>query len=502
MNLNTHLYRPISQIPTQQPTSQPTLMPTAIPTHNPTPFLSASPTDAPTVSSPVTCAPSEICQCPSTSECIFNCEGEGQCVGTELSTTYNGQTITINCIGASACSRLTGDLSPSSSVTWNCKGADACKDAYLDSCGFVCEVNCNCESDCVNEKSCGNDYLTLINPDNSFTCKGLFCITPDPTLSPFTDPTTSPTTSKPSYSPIADGEPTKAPSVPTSSPFQKPIKSPTDQPSSSPTLESTINPISSLIEPEEERIGGSTVKVESLAGDWIKQNVAFFILFIVGILSLCCVPIIICIYCDKAKKTADGSNMKKEPDNIIMKSQFLFNGAVDCVASVESVPSPSSVNSHQNLPQQPHVQNNENWEIRTSTARNSMYNDSDSDASFHGTKTQMATSTSPYSSGGHGYGPKSAEQRRNDMCTTWNYEQIGDWILLLHNGLFRKYEAELRQSLKECNLKGRSLKLVNSDDIRDWGIKDFEHRKLLQYYLNELINTDTSLEMLTVEGNV
>ena len=190
--------------PSRNPTAFPTDTPTANPTSNPSIQPTGFPTDNPTISSTVSCQQSEICQCPSTSECIFNCTGNAKCADTQLSTADTTQTVTINCIGSSACYGLTGDLSSATTVTWNCKGTDACKEAYLDSCGFSCEVNCDCESDCINEKSCGNDYLALINPDHAFTCNGLFCITPDPTISPSMDPSISPTTSKPSDSPISN----------------------------------------------------------------------------------------------------------------------------------------------------------------------------------------------------------------------------------------------------------------------------------------------------------
>ena len=499
------------------------------------------------------CEQSEICQCPPKTECIFNCVGNARCANTEFSTQYNGQTIIINCIGISACFGATGDLSPAASVTWKCQGTDACKDAYLESCGFNCELNCNCDSDCINEKSCGGDYFALINPEKSFTCNGIFCITPDPTISP---------TLKPSDSPIADGEPTRAPTIGSSEPTISPSPSPTISGTEIPTLEPTPFPIeepskypiiNEVGDEEDEEATSDTVQVEFLAGEWIKTNMALFILIIVGIVMLCCIPVVICIYCVKVRSA---QNINKEPENIVVhmtsvstdndnfnvntntntnpthssgKSYLAGEGPYSQHISPEPV-SPVSGNYgyHANvnfnpLPQMPVPQppnNVQKWNNNTPNYPQ-RFGDSFSEESFYGASTPINNMhiSSPLSSGAsggnkqvqimhghnHGIGPGAAgngrQRKRRETYTEWNYEQICDWILSLHNGLFVKYERILRISLRECNLKGRSLKMVNNEDIQSWGIKDFEHMKLLQYYMHELINSNINSGNLTVEGN-
>ena len=222
--------------PTESPSNNPSISPTKYPTNTPSESPSdspsksptKSPSDAPTLSPYVYCQQSKECQCKPTSECIFDCQGSAQCAGTTLRTAYNGQDIIINCIGTSACYGITGDpsLGSARSITWNCQGDDACKQAYLESCGFECELNCLCSIDCINERSCGDDYTDRINENQAFTCNGLFCITPEPSLFP---------TERPSDSPIAEGDPTRAPSVPTPSPSISPTNDPTHNPSPDPT---------------------------------------------------------------------------------------------------------------------------------------------------------------------------------------------------------------------------------------------------------------------------
>ena len=346
---------------------------------------------------------------------------------------------------------------------------------------------------------------------------------PSPSESPTDNPTQFPSES-PTDNPSITPDPTSSPTtLPTLEPSQKPTTSISDDLSPSPTIEPTLNPASSPLITKEEQDEETSVRDEFSWSEWIKRNIALFTLIIVGIILLCCVPVVTCIYCYKVKSRKNQiHNNKREPDNIVMTSKFDNTGAMDRVSSVESVPSPSShynhsVNFQQNLPQQPYVhRQNEDWTINTpnfprqmtattvASDHNSMYNnDSDFD---HGMTTTsppygtMTTSPSTNSSGGQELKPIK-ELRGKDTYMTWNHGQISDWILSLHNAAFRKYEAILRHSLRECNLKGRSLKMVNSTDIMDWGIKDFEHRKLLQYYIHELINSDKNLENLTVEGN-
>ena len=209
--------------PTPAPTNGPTSSPTDIPTQEPT-----NPTSNPTYSSIVNCQQSQSCECTPNGNCIFNCEGNGQCAGTELSTAYDGQTITINCVGSSACYGLTGDLSSASSVTWKCQGQDACKYAYLDGCGSLsCNLNCLCDGICATEKSCGDDYTALVNGTID-SCTGIFCVTSEPTKAPTKDtPSASPSTTAPTSSKI------EYTSEPTSLSTQELTPAPTENPTMS-----------------------------------------------------------------------------------------------------------------------------------------------------------------------------------------------------------------------------------------------------------------------------
>lgn len=148
----------------------------------------------------------------------------------------------------------------------------------------------------------------------------------------------------------------------------------------------------------------------------------------------------------------------------------------------------------------------QNWDINT---RNypARTDDSSSEDSVYGPSTpNNITVSSPFSS--RSGQPQNYEDDhrgiagdKRETYTIWNHRQIADWILELYDGRFRKYENVLRQSLRKCNLKGRSLKLVNNMDIQDWGINDFEDMKMLQYYITELINSEKHLENMTIEGN-
>ena len=59
-----------------------------------------------------------------------------------------------------------------------------------------------------------------------------------------------------------------------------------------------------------------------------------------------------------------------------------------------------------------------------------------------------------------------------------------------------KYQHVLNTSLRECNSKGQHLKLVKREDIMEWRIKEFQHKILSQYYIEELINSDKNAEAL------
>lgn len=225
----------VTALKVQHPTEEPTESPTNLPSDSPSKTPTKSPSHSPTISPYVYCQQSLECKCKATAQCIFDFEGSARCADTKLSTAYNGQDIIINCIGTSSCFALSGDLSSANSVTWNCEGVNSCNTASLDKCGFECELNC------IDEQSCGDNYLERVNDNSAFTCNGIGCITPEPTPAP---------TSQPSDSPIADGDPTRAPSVGTPSPSKSPTNDPTISPSSIPTESPDINGVTVTNQPD------------------------------------------------------------------------------------------------------------------------------------------------------------------------------------------------------------------------------------------------------------
>eukprot|EP01084_Bolivina_argentea_P286780 492007_1 len=69
----------------------------------------------------------------------------------------------------------------------------------------------------------------------------------------------------------------------------------------------------------------------------------------------------------------------------------------------------------------------------------------------------------------------------------WNYEEIIEWILSLENNCFGKYEQTLRIALKEEGVSGVNLGEVNELDVKSWGIKHFNDKKLLCANIKELV---------------
>ena len=70
----------------------------------------------------------------------------------------------------------------------------------------------------------------------------------------------------------------------------------------------------------------------------------------------------------------------------------------------------------------------------------------------------------------------------------WNHEDILEWILSLDNGIFVQYQSELTRVLKEENVSGDDLSIVDMDDLKRWGVKQFKHLKLLSKRIKELTN--------------
>ena len=70
----------------------------------------------------------------------------------------------------------------------------------------------------------------------------------------------------------------------------------------------------------------------------------------------------------------------------------------------------------------------------------------------------------------------------------WNYQQIIIWIMSLENGRFKKYEKILSSSLEEEEINGSHLIRVDAVDVKGWGIKNFDDKKDLVKYIQDLVN--------------
>ena len=70
----------------------------------------------------------------------------------------------------------------------------------------------------------------------------------------------------------------------------------------------------------------------------------------------------------------------------------------------------------------------------------------------------------------------------------WDHNDIANWVLNLDDGLFRKYESDIRGKLFEEDVSGEDLVDVNYEDIKGWGIKSFKHKKILANRIQELVS--------------
>eukprot|EP01084_Bolivina_argentea_P146479 256447_1 len=68
----------------------------------------------------------------------------------------------------------------------------------------------------------------------------------------------------------------------------------------------------------------------------------------------------------------------------------------------------------------------------------------------------------------------------------WNEEDVLNWIFSINNGLFLKYENELRYEIMECEIKGVDLLKIRRKDIKDFGVKTFSDQKILEEKIDML----------------
>eukprot|EP01083_Nonionella_stella_P281855 959247_1 len=69
----------------------------------------------------------------------------------------------------------------------------------------------------------------------------------------------------------------------------------------------------------------------------------------------------------------------------------------------------------------------------------------------------------------------------------WDTEDVVLWIMSLDNGRFEKYKQKLQENLTTEGVLGHDLKMVDSGDIRGWGVTDFRDKKYLLQQIQELV---------------
>ena len=81
-------------------------------------------------------------------------------------------------------------------------------------------------------------------------------------------------------------------------------------------------------------------------------------------------------------------------------------------------------------------------------------------------------------------------EHRNKDFTSWDCNDILEWILYLEQGLFVQYKEIIMSNLKEKGVVGSDLIRIEMEDIRNWGIEKFDHIKLLQTHIKALTNLE------------
>ena len=74
-----------------------------------------------------------------------------------------------------------------------------------------------------------------------------------------------------------------------------------------------------------------------------------------------------------------------------------------------------------------------------------------------------------------------------DKFTEWNHDEIAEWIMGLDGGRFVKYEQVVRRTLKEEEVDGSTLGVVDGADLKRWGVTKFADFKYLQQQIDKLV---------------
>ena len=74
-----------------------------------------------------------------------------------------------------------------------------------------------------------------------------------------------------------------------------------------------------------------------------------------------------------------------------------------------------------------------------------------------------------------------------DRYSEWDHDEIAEWIMGLDGGRFVKYEKVVRRTLKEEEVDGSTLGVVDGADLKRWGVTKFADFKYLQQQILKLV---------------
>eukprot|EP01083_Nonionella_stella_P174272 603653_1 len=89
---------------------------------------------------------------------------------------------------------------------------------------------------------------------------------------------------------------------------------------------------------------------------------------------------------------------------------------------------------------------------------------------------------------------------------SWQWEEILQWIMMIEDGRFRKYEKDLAKTLAEEKPKGEEMQYIDGSDVKRWGVTTFGDIKVLCAQIKALVSQrkddDMNVAIANKEGNV
>ena len=73
---------------------------------------------------------------------------------------------------------------------------------------------------------------------------------------------------------------------------------------------------------------------------------------------------------------------------------------------------------------------------------------------------------------------------------TWDSKKIVAWIMRIQDGLLNQYKKPLLKNLKTEAITGKDLCLIDENNLKSWGVTNFQHRKILMHYIQQLTEND------------